>query len=241
LLNRPRLVCVPSADNDFALTANTLLARLVASGTSELSPDAFADKLRHFYPAIAVRERQRLADDWPVEGPVWYVIRREYSERISALIDIPSDREHVFSCYVGRMPEWQIAVRLQLLHTRAGLVGTEYAADYEAFGHTFHFRLRLVDADSPRSVRVEAEGLGVILWYLVTFSDIAEGTRIDVSGDYVLPSRLLSALVDPLALERRIVQDIDRAHAALRELCLAEQSQGGVPAFAGQKVSTGNG
>jgi len=238
LINRPRLVCVPFADAGFALAANTLLARMAADATVQLSSDTFAEKLRLLFPTVVVRERRRLADVWPVEGPVWYVIRREYAERIAGSIEIEVEREDVFNTYVERMPEWQVALRLRPHTTRPGLVGLEYAAVYSLFGRNVNFLLRLVDADPPNAVRVEAEGMGVVLWYAVTFSDTPAGCRVEVAGDYVLPSRLLAALVEPLTLERAIARDIERAHAALRDLCLREYASCTVISAAGNELAS---
>lgn len=220
--SRPRLICIPSADGTFAEHANAVLERLPAQAEPATIADveAFALQLRRSYPTAVVRERHELADMWPEDATVWYVIKRAFASRIAATIDIPMDVAQVFQVYVERMPEWQISVQLRPLTTAAGSVGVDYEAMYEFMGRTLRGRLRIVDASPPRAVRVEAEGTGVSVWYVTTFHATPEGTRVEVAGDYSLPSPLIPAAVERLVVEKRIGRDIERAHIALRELCL---------------------
>jgi hypothetical protein len=216
---RPRLVCIPSTDAAFGDHANALLGRMLSEPVRPTDSQAFGNRLRLRYPTAVVRERHQLADRWPGDGPVWYVIRRAFGSRISASIDIAAERDQVFQVYVERMPEWQVAVRLRPLNRRSRHVGAEYSAEYEFMGRSLHGRMRIVDASPPRALRVEAEGMGVNVWYVTTFTPVADGTRVEVAGDYVMPNRLIPAALERLVAERRIARDIERAHAALRDLC----------------------
>lgn len=231
----PRLICIPSTDPAFAAHARDLLETILESDpetalATRRARQRFARRLADMYPTAVVRERHPLAKVWPEDGPVWYAIRRDYSSRLAAKIDIPAERKHVFDVYVKRMPEWQVAVDLRRLHKRPTTVGAEYAISYNFMGRTLEGRLRIVGASPPRAVRVEATGMGVDVWYVTTFRSIPNGTRVEVQGDYNLPSRLIPAAVGRLIVERRIADDIERAHAALRALCLGTQPADYAPA-----------
>src|SRR2546422_282263 len=102
------------------------------------------------------------------------------------------------------------------------LVGSEYAAYYELFGRLVEGRLVLVDADPPRSVRFEANGMGIRAWYMTSFAESLAGTQLTVVGDYDVPIRILPKIADRLFVERTIQRQIHAAHKALLELCLRE-------------------
>lgn len=225
--SRPRLVCIPSQDADFAAHANRLLGVIERSPAGLDTPGELERRLRLTYPTAVVRARHPLAGLSPLDAPVWYVTKRSYASRIEASLDISADRDRVFDIYVRRMPEWQVALRLRPVDHPTGTVGIEYVAEYKLMGRTLRGRLRVTGADPPRAVRVEASGMGVRVWYVTTFRPAAHGTRVEVTGDYDLPIRFAPAAVDRLVAERVIGRDIERAHAALQDLCIAEE---GVPA-----------
>jgi hypothetical protein len=223
--SRPRLVTIPSDDAAFAEQANSLLARMPGALSAPGTLEAFAHELRRHYPTAVVRSRDPLADISSGEDVVWYVTKRRFGSRLSASLDIPADRAGVFQVYVGRMPEWQVAVRLREIGRQSGSVRVEYAAAYDLLGRTIEGRLRIVDASPPQAVRVEAEGMGVRVWYVTTFQQTASGTRVEVAGDYDLPRRIGPAAVSRLVIERKIAQDVDRAHSRLLELCVGESAR----------------
>lgn len=224
--SRPRLVCIPSTDSVFAEHANALFEQIAPDLAVDGASERFTNQLRLTYPTAVVREREELAELWPGNDPVWYVIRRAYASRIVASVDIPAERSIVYRIYVERMPEWQVVVQLRPVKRPHAAVAAEYAAAYEFLGRTLNGRLRVVDASPPWAVRVEAEGMGVKVWYVTTFRPTETGTKVEVAGDYVLPSRIIPAAVGRLFAERRIAQDIERAHAALRELCVQADAGG---------------
>ncbi|CAN5719554.1 hypothetical protein BH23CHL7_BH23CHL7_08550 [soil metagenome] len=223
--SRPRLVTIPSDDAAFAEHANSLLARIPGALSAPGTLDAFAHELRRHHPTAVVRSRDPLADISSGEDDVWYVTKRRFGSRLSASLDIPADRASVFQVYVGRMPEWQVAVRLREIGRQPGSVRVEYAAAYNLLGRTIEGQLRVVDASPPQAVRVEAEGMGVRVWYVTTFQQTANGTRLEVAGDYHLPRRIAPAAVSRLIIERKIAHDVDRAHSQLLNLCVGESQR----------------
>ena len=222
--SRPRLVCIPSNDVAFAKHAAALFEGMATKAAGVIATESFADLLRLSYPTVIVRERHELADLSPHDGPVWYVIRRAFASRISASIEIPADHATVYATYVERMPEWQVAVRLRAKPSGPASAGVEYSAEYDFMGRKLRGRMRIVDASPPWAVRVEAEGMGVNVWYVTTFRPTLTGTRIDVVGDYVLPTRFIPAAVERLVVERRIASDIERSHLALRDVSVRQQA-----------------
>jgi hypothetical protein len=223
--SRPRLICIPSTDAAFNEYANEVYDVMSADEPGPLASELFAERLRQVYPTALVRERDELADLWPGDGPVWYVIRRAFGSRIAASVEVPVDRATAYQVYTERMPEWQVVVDLKPLNKRAGAVGAEFSAAYDFMGMTLNGRMRIVGASAPRAVRIEAEGMGVDVWYVTTFHQTPSGTRIDVVGDYVMPTRLIPKRMGKLVVERRVARDIERAHEALRDLCMAEHGQ----------------
>jgi hypothetical protein len=217
-----RLVCIPSSDIDFAGFARSALAALPPAPSPESLRATFEERLRERYPAATVRPQEGLATLGPREGAVWYVSNRPFQSRITGSIDVSGAPELVYHIYVERWPEWQTGVELRLRGSPTPLIGREYSATYKIVGRTFEGIFRVVDADPPRSVRVEAIGVGGIrVWYATTFQASKRGTAVDVVGDFDVPAALLPGL-QRLVLERLIGVDVERSHAALADLCERE-------------------
>ncbi|HET7028054.1 MAG TPA: SRPBCC family protein [Candidatus Limnocylindrales bacterium] len=220
---RPRLVCIPSTDAEFAADATALLARLFDAAHDEAFVRAELERrLRASYPGAVVRPQEPLARMAESDELIWYATKRTYQFRIAASFDVSAPPDVAFGVYIDRFPEWQRAVSLRPIEPTRRLVGREFAATYMLFGMAFEGRFRVIDADPPRSVRVEAVGSGGIrVWYITSFEPSGNGTHLDVLGDYDVPPILFPRL-QRLVLERVIGRDIDRAHADLRELCARE-------------------
>jgi Polyketide cyclase / dehydrase and lipid transport len=217
-----RLVCIPSSDVDFAGFARAALAALPPAASRDALRASLEQRLRERYPAATVRPQEGLATLGPREGAVWYVSNRPFQSRIAASIDVSGTPELVYHIYVERWPEWQTGVELRLRGSGSPLIGREYSATYKIVGREFEGIFRVVDADPPRSVRVEAIGVGGIrVWYATTFRPSARGTVVEVVGDFDVPVALLPGL-QRLVLERMINVDIERSHAALADLCERE-------------------
>src|SRR5437868_2535665 len=217
-----RLVCIPSSDIDFAAFARAALAALPPAPSPDVLRGRFEERLRAHYPAATVRPQEGLATLGPREGVVWYVSNRPFQSRIAASIDVSGPPELVYDIYVERFPEWQNGVTLQLRGSATPLIGREYSATYKIIDWKFEGIFRVVDADPPRSVRMEAIGVrGIRVWYATTFRPSKRGTAVDVTGDFDVPTGLVPGL-QRLVLERLIAVDIDRAHAALADLCERE-------------------
>jgi hypothetical protein len=170
-----------------------------------------------------VRAQDPLARVAGSDDVVWYATNRTYRSRISAALDIAAPTELVFATYIDRFPDWQRSVALRPVGSDGRLVGREFAASYSIFGRRFEGRFRIVDADPPRFVRIEARGAGGIrVWYATSFAPTEDGrTHLDVLGDYDVPGTLFPR-VQRLVLEQVIGRDIDRAHADLVALCERE-------------------
>jgi hypothetical protein len=217
-----RLVCIPSSDMDFAGFARAALAALPPAPSPEALRATFEQRLRERYPAATVRPQEGLATLGPREGAVWYVSNRPFQSRIAGSVDVSGAPELVYHIYVERWPEWQTGVELRLRGSPTPLIGREYSATYKLVGWTFEGIFRVVDADPPRSVRVEAIGVrGIRVWYATTFRPSPRGTTVDVVGDFDVPEGLVPGL-QRLVLERLIGVDIERSHAALADLCERE-------------------
>jgi Polyketide cyclase / dehydrase and lipid transport len=182
----------------------------------------FAREVARALPAVTVREQDELARS-PGQPLVWYVTRREPRFRIDTSVEVPLQPTAAFAVYVDRVVEWQAAVQLTPRDLTADVVGSEYDACYEFHGRRYQGRLRVLAADPPRSVEIEAGGSGIWVWYATTFSPTPGGTRVQVRGDYRLPTELLTRIADRLGLERAITRDIERANEAYRRLCAAER------------------
>jgi len=216
-----RLVCIPSADFYFGAHARELLAGIDV----RLSPDAaraeFERLLRLRYEAAVVRPQDPLAARGPVDEMVWYATNRRFKSRISTMVEIPAPPEVVFPVYVDRFPDWQPALKLERVDGARGKSCAEYVATYELLGRRLEGRFTVVDADPPRSVRVEGKGIGGIrLWYATTFRPIETGTSVRVDGDYDIPGTMLPGFAVRV-IEAAVRREVDRAHATLREFCIA--------------------
>jgi uncharacterized membrane protein len=233
---QPRLVCIPSADAEFSEHASELLAALSDRRDTEDARETLEHRLRRRFPTAVVRPRDPLAEIGVEAQPVWYVTRHGYRSRLAATVLISAPLEQVFDLYVetARIPEWQTAISVTPLESRPELVGNEYLARYKVLGMPVKGRFRVVDAERPTYFRVEAQGGGIRLWYATTFTAVGPGeTRIDVDGDYDVPTLILGRLVDRLFVERAVQRDADYAHANFKALCEAEfrsSTQGEAPA-----------
>ena len=216
------LVCIPSTDKAFAAVANEALTHVPPWLTSQAAAEDLQRRLQSTYPGAVVRPREALAEVSTDRETVWYVTNRAYRSRISAQVDVPGTRESVFHIYVERVPEWQTAIKVHEIRITPELVGSEWAASWEFLGRRSAGSLRLVEADPPHSVRFEANGMGIRVWYDTSFTQTPAGTTVRVVGDYDVPDGILPMLVDKLFIERSIQRQIDGAHAALRELCCRE-------------------
>lgn len=171
-----------------------------------------------------MRPREGIASFGQTDDLVWYVTRRRYGSRIAKKVEIAAPQPFVFNVYVDRFADWMVGLRVERTELKPGIVGTEYRASYELFGRTLEGRFRVVEADPPRSVRVEAKGVGGIqLWYVTTFQPTEKGTLVAVLGDYDLPARLVPGVGK--AFEQVIGHEIDRAHRSLRAFCERELSR----------------
>lgn len=214
-----RLVCIPSGDVAFASFARAILAQPGEGGSDPLLAD-FQDRLRERYPAATVRPQERLGTLLPA-STVWYATNRAFASPIVATVDMASPLSLVYKIYVERMPEWQASLRLRPLARADGRV-TQYATAYDLLGKTFEGVFRVVEANPPHSVLMEAIGTASIrVWFAATFLPSARGTVIHVSGGYDLPNSLFQG-VTKLALDHLIGRDIERSHERLVALCERE-------------------
>jgi hypothetical protein len=237
-----RLICIPSSDSAFAAAVDAALAAATAESPDKLMPDELQRRVQVRYPGALVRPRESIAAVGHTPETVWYVTNRPFASRLSADLEVPVPVELAFRIYVERVVEWQNAVRLRPIRLMPRLVGSEYAAHYELFGRVVEGRLVLVGADPPRSVRFEANGLGIRAWYMTSFAPSALGSRLTVVGDYDVPIRILPKIADRLFVERTIQRQIDAAHQALLELCWREHRrlpQPVVPPITGSDVARG--
>jgi hypothetical protein len=216
-----RLVTLPSADSAFRDAALAAVARVPADLSPEEAMGCFEAELRREHPTAVVRAQHPLARPYPEAEPVWYVVRRDYASRISKHVLVPLAPAEAFAIYADRVVDWQSAVELRPVRITGRLVGDEYEAAYRLLGRKIHGRFRVVDADPPRSITMEAAGSGIRVWFMTSFRRAEEGTRVDVEGDYSLPEGLLTRIADRLVVERTIDRDIERAHRTFVALCEA--------------------
>jgi hypothetical protein len=216
----PRLVCTPSSDLAFAAAVQSALNALPPDLDEHDALDWLRAELRRAYPDAAVRAQEPLARIGP-DDVVWYVSRRTYPSRIDTSMSVDLPRALAFQLYVERVQDWQTAVRLTPLKVSAAIVGNEYEASYAFLGRHFRGRFRVLAADPPSSVVVEATGSGVQVWYRTTFTEAGGATLVTVKGDYALPDGLIPRMADRLFLERAINRDIERANEAFVALCAA--------------------
>jgi hypothetical protein len=229
MLDRIHLITIPSGDTAFGAYARSVLADLPADLPPPSVLDEFQRRLQTRYPSAVVRPREPLADVGTSREPVWYATNRAYRSRIWSTLEIAAPRDLVFATYVGRVAEWQTAVRLEQRHVAPALVGSEWSATWAFLGRTTNGLFRIVAADPPHSVRFEASGMGIRVWYDTSFVPTPGGTMVRVVGDYDVPDGIVPTIVDRLFMERGIQRQIDHAHDAFVALCVqvaAERAAG---------------
>lgn len=213
-----RLVCIPTADSDFAAEAERIAQRIPEGMNPADALRWYALAVRRAYPTAVVREQDELAR---IEGtaPVWYVSRGEHHFRIETSMWVPLEPGPAFDVYVERMPDWQTAVQLVPERLAPGYVGSTYRATYSFLGSRYDGRFRILAAEPGHLVSLEAEGSGITVWYITTFRPERTGTHVGVKGNYELPNSLVMRIADRLGLERVIAADIQRANDGYRSLC----------------------
>ena len=221
--DRPELVFIPSDDVAFISHVSSLIeAPDAAEWLARLDHAELERRLRDQFPRATVRPRDPLAQIRPDDAPVWYVSRGRERFRLRATEWIDAPREAVFATYVDptTVDKWQGVARTKVLQRTPAIVGTAWEAEYEVFRVRIGGTFRVVDADPPSRVRIEASGpLRVRLWYVTRFEERDGGTVIDVQGDYELPFDLLSRVPSRLVAEREIERIVARSHAQLKTLC----------------------
>jgi hypothetical protein len=222
----PRIVTVPTRDTIFGAEARRLVRRIPDDLDAAAGRAWYEGELRRTYPNATVRTQDELAKTDSTEI-VWYVTNRAPFFRIDTAVEVPLPQVVAYELYVDRMTEWQTAVTLTPVRTTPEIVGNEYAARYDFLGHTYTGRFRVVAAQPPEAVSLEAEGSGIVVWYVTRFTPgrSADSTLVSVKGDYRLPDNLLARIADRLFLERAIARDIERANETYRALCEAVARQ----------------
>jgi hypothetical protein len=215
-----QIVSLPSRDASFREHALGVAARLPADLDGPGCLRWFLEELRQRYPSAVVRVEGADPSATEATEAVWYVTDRPRPFRIDTSILVPLPRPEAFDVYVERVEEWQTSVQLARLDAGPGLVGREYAATYGFLGLRLTGAFRILAADPPLRVAVEAEGSGITVWYVTRFLEDGESTRVAVHGDYELPDTIIARMVDRLGLERAIGRDVERANESYRRLCL---------------------
>ena len=225
----PRLITLPSRDEAFGRAARELAARIPDELPDAEAREWLEGELRRRFPTAEVREQDELAR--PEGGElVWYATRRQRFFRIDTSVHVPIQPADAFAIYTGRVVEWQTAVELEPIVVTGRVAGSEYRAVYRFLGRDHAGTFRVVAAEPPRAVTIEAEGSGIRVWYETTFAAIPGGTTVAVRGDYELPDTMLARVADRLGMERAIARDIDKANEAYRLLCEAEAQEWSVEA-----------
>jgi uncharacterized protein YndB with AHSA1/START domain len=221
--SRPNVVFVPSDD---AALAEHVRALVLEPDVAELldrhDHAQLQKRLRERFPNGTVRPREELAQVRPDDPPVWYVSRGRERFRLHASVRIAVPREDVYRIYVDpdKIHLWQGVARIRPIHKSDQTVGNSWEAEYEILRIRLAGTFRIVKAEPPGSVRVEALGpLRSRLWYEVTFTEKEAGTLIQVEGDYELPLELLTRVPSRLFAEREIERVVSRSHVRLKELC----------------------
>jgi hypothetical protein len=219
LAHRLRVITIPSDDTAFAAHVASVLDALPAGLPEPTMLEVFRRGLQTRFPGAVVRPRDELADVGVANEVVWYATNRAYRSRIRATLDIAAPRDLVFRIYVERVVEWQTAVQLRPRRLEPGLVGSEWSATWGSLGRSATGVFRLIEADPPHSVRFEASGMGIRVWYDTSFTPARAGTVVRVVGDYDVPDGIVPRIVDRLFMERAIQRQIDNAHDAFIALC----------------------
>ena len=220
---RPSLVFVPSDDVAFA----SLVGEMAEEPDTAVALDALdhrelQKRIRRRYPNATVRPREELARAHPDEPMVWYVARGREPSRLRASVWIATPRDDVFRVYVDptRIDLWQNVARVRAQEPPPTIVGTSWEAEYQILRIRLAGTFRIVQAEVPVSVRVEAWGpLRSRLWYVTRFEERDGGTLVDVEGDYDLPFELLTRVPSRLFAEREIERLVAASHERLKALC----------------------
>ncbi len=220
---RPNLVFVPSDDAALAsLVAEMALEPDIAAALDRLDHDELQRRIRERFANATVRPREELARAHPDEPRVWYVARGRERFRLRASVWIAAPREDIFRVYVdpSTLDKWQGVARVRAHDRSRTIVGTSWEAEYEILRIRLAGTFRIVQADVPLRIRVEATGpLRSRLWYVTRFEEKDGGTRVDVEGDYELPFELLSRVPSRLFAEREIERVVAASHERLKALC----------------------
>jgi hypothetical protein len=220
---RPNLVFVPSDDAAFAdLVGEMAEEPGMAAALERLDHAELQKRIRERFPNATVRPREELARAHPDEPPVWYVARGRERFRLRASVWIDTPRDDVFRLYVdpATIDLWQRVGRVRVQELSPTVVGTSWEAEYEILRIRLAGTFRIVQADVPARVRVEAWGpLRSRLWYVTRFEEKDGGTLVDVEGDYELPFELLTRVPSRLFAEREIERVVAASHERLKALC----------------------
>jgi len=220
---RPNLVFVPSDDVAFVAYVADLVANPeVAACLETLDSVGFQKRIRERFPNATVRPREDIARMLPDDAPVWYVARGRERFRLRATVSIAAPRAEVFRRYVdpASVQLWQGVTRVRTLASSPTVVGNSWEAEYEILTVKLSGTFRIVEAQAPARVRVEAFGpLRSRLWYVSRFQERDGGTIVDVEGDYELPFELLTRVPSRLFAEREIERVVARSHERLKSLC----------------------
>jgi uncharacterized protein YndB with AHSA1/START domain len=220
---RPDLVFVPSDDDAFVSLVGEIAEEPdMATALDRLDHGELQRRVRERFPKATVRPREELARAHPDEPPVWYVARGRERLRLRASVWIAASREEVFRMYVDptSIDLWQGVARVRAETRAATIVGTSWEAEYEILRIRLAGTFRIVEADVPARIRVEAQGpLRSRLWYVTRFEEKDGGTLVDVEGDYELPFELISRVPSRLFAEREIERVVAASHERLKALC----------------------
>jgi hypothetical protein len=220
---RPNLVFVPSDDAAFAgLVREMALEPDMAAALDGLDHRELQKRIRERFPNATVRPREELARAHPDEAAVWYVARGRERYRLRASVWIATPREDVFRVYVDptSIDLWQGVARVRADERSPAIVGTTWEAEYEILHIRLAGKFRIVNAEVPVHVRVEAWGpLRSRLWYVTRFGEKDGGTLVEVEGDYELPFELLTRVPSRLFAEREIERVVAASHERLKALC----------------------
>lgn len=218
----PTLVFVPSDDEAFTEHVSALAADPAVDAAMERLDHAELERrLRLSFPRATVRPREEIAQVHPDDPPVWYVSRGRERFRLRSAVSIAAPREEVFRLYVDptMIRRWQHVSSVRVLTRSPEIVGTSWRAEYEVLGLHLGGVLRIVEAEPPSRIRVEASGpLRSRLWYVTRFSERDGSTTVDVHGDYELPFELLTRLPSRLIVEREIERVVGASHERLKAL-----------------------
>ena len=220
---RPNLVFVPSDDAAFASLVGEMAAEPdAAAALDSLDHRELQKRIRERFPNATVRPREELARAHPDEPTVCYVARGRETSCLRASVWIATPREDVFRVYVDptSIDLWQSVARVRAPERPRTIVGTSWGAEYQILSIRLAGTFRIVEAEVPVSVRVEAWGpLRSRLWYVTRFEEKDGGTLVDVEGDYDLPFELLTRVPSRLFAEREIERVVAASHERLKALC----------------------